>query len=205
MVLIYATTLTRVKSLLDIPTTATAANVTLTGMIAAVSAEIENFIGKPLSREARTEDYTIALHGRAIWLRATPVLTVASINVDPFWQWTGDAIETDRYKLTATTGQVYFLDQLIGGISDLAPEAVDAVRVVYTGGIATSTAELLTAAPDIALAADLQVAEDWRRRDNPATSRHGGPGGGSSWIDNHRFLPRVQELLLSHRRMVFDI
>lgn len=207
MTLIYATTLNRVKAVLNIPTTVSADNAVLTNMIAAVSAEMETFLDRPLSQEARTEDHTMRLHGRTLWLAAYPVVTVTSIKIDETWAWAGDALDATRYKVAATTGRVFFLDSLVSGIgaSDLDPEAVDAVRVVYTGGIAATTTSLLTVAPDIALAADLQVAEDWRRRDNPATSKRAGPGGGTNWIDAHRFLARVKDLLVRHRRMVQDI
>lgn len=207
MTLIYATTLARVKTMLGIPTTVSTYNAALTNVIAAVSSEFEKYLNRPLSQEARTEDYTLTLNGRSIWLLATPVVTVTSIKVDAGWSFSVSALDSTRYKVNEDTGRVYFLDNLVGGlgVSDLDPEAVDALRVVYTGGIASATASLLTVAPDIALAADIQVAEDWRRRDNPNTQKRGGPGGGTTWTEAHRLLPRVMDLLQPHRRMVQDL
>jgi len=204
MALIGATTLARVKDLLEIPTATTAADATLSTMILVVSSEIEEYIGRPLQVAARTEQYTMNMHGHSIWLRAYPVVTVASVKVDRYWQYTATAILSTRYNITAETGEVYFLDSLVGSfrVTSWDEKAQDAIQVVYTGGIGSTTAAVISAAPAISYACDVQVAEDWRRKNNPATERRGGPSGGTTWTGNHRFLPRVQDMLYPHKRLV---
>ena len=207
MALIGATTLARVKDLLEIPTTATAADATLSTMILVVSAEIEQYIGRPLQVTARTEQYTMNMHGHSIWLRAYPIVSVSSIKVDRYWQFTSSAIASTRYNISEDTGRVYFLDTLIGmyRVTGWDTDAEDSIQVVYTGGIGSTTAAVITAAPAIAYACDVQVAEDYRRKNNPAVERRGGPSGGTTWTDSHRFLPRVQEMLYPHKRLVHGV
>ena len=65
-----ATTIARVKALLDI--SSTAYDDVLTTMVAAASRRIEQFIDRPLRLAERTEEYPIRPRQRVLFLRAYP-------------------------------------------------------------------------------------------------------------------------------------
>ena len=198
MTILQLTTVARVKQVLTIPASNTADDATLSTYIIAVSGEVEDYLGRKLYQQARTEDHTIKLHQRSIWLEAYPIVTVTSINVDASWKWTGSAITSTAYNYNANTGEVRFSDAYATDREDF-----DAIRVVYTAGVGLAAGAVIASLPAIALAVDMQVAEDWRRKNDPAIERRGGQSGGATWTGFHRFLPRVQQLLAPHRRMVY--
>jgi len=192
----------RVKTLLGL--TGTTEDDFIDTLVSGVSAEIAKYIGRPISEESRTEQYTVLTNGRQIFLRATPILTVTSIIVDPFWQFTGTAVASTRYNIETDTGAVYFMDAIVGGfrVSGYESSVKNAIQVIYTGGLGASAGDVISNHPNIALAADIQIGEDFRRRNNPDTKQRGGPSGGRSWTDAHRFLPRVQQMLATEVRYI---
>ena len=74
-----ATTIARVKALLDI--SSTTHDAVLTTMVASVSKRIEHYMDRPLLAEARTETYNISPRQNKIFLRAYPVTAIASIKI----------------------------------------------------------------------------------------------------------------------------
>jgi hypothetical protein len=83
------------------------------------------------------------------------------------------------------------------GYPDTMPNIL---KVVYTGGMASSTANFITAYPDIAGAVDQQVAYLYHQRNNLGTSSVSGDAGSvSAGADS--WLPSVLDTLRRYRRL----
>lgn len=192
MTIIPATTVARVRLLLV--KSGAEDDVLLTSMIAAVTLDIEAFLGYPISKEVRTEEYTPDLNGHYVFLRVLPVDGITEVRVDTSWVFGSNSIvPADFYRLDREVGAVFFTSEL--------PEGFRTVRVTYLAGIATSTTDLINVAPDIAMAADLQVAEEWRRKNDPGSTGRQGPRGGHSWSGELRMLQIVKDRLTPRRRL----
>ena len=110
---------------------------------------------------------------------------------------TGDAEDSDYYTADATnSGLVYFDWRL-----DSGPKAV---KITYTGGMATTTATFMTGFPDLADAVAEQVAYAWRMRDAVGTIGREGKGGatkhagGETWALQYGDM--IPELVSAIRR-----
>lgn len=198
MALVEATTVARVKALLDIGSSVH--DTVIAALIASVSQRFEGFMGRLISAEARTEEHDWPDNRReTLFLRAYPVTAIASIKNDPAWDFAAaDALDATSYHLVADTGEVHMRYPLLPG-----PKAV---QVVYTGGLAANTAALIAAYPAIAFAADLQCAAVWRRRSSPQGSTAVVPLQGSlSQEAPLELIPEVVEALSPFRRLRFGV
>lgn len=194
MTLLDATTKARVKTLLNI--TNTEHDDLLDLMVTAVSKRIENFIDRPLMLEARTEEYHVQPRAGTLFLRAAPVSSIATVISDSLWDFAnGTTVSSDLYHVDSESGRLYMQ-------FDLQP-GHNAVQVVYTAGFATSTANLITDYPDIAMAADLQVVSQFRRRQAPQGSKRTSRGGSVEQESPLQFIPEVVETLAPYRRISF--
>ncbi len=198
-----ATTIARVKALLDI--TSSTHDAVLTTMVSSVSKRIENYIDRPLLAEARTETYNIRPRQNRVFLRAYPVTEIASIKIAVDWDYAAaTAVSSSDYHVTADTGCVHMqfnpITSYLGSNYEYAP---DAVQVVYTAGFATSTANLISAYPDIAMAADIQTVALWRRRDTPQGNSIGVGGSSISYEAPLDLVPDVLHALAPYRRLRF--
>jgi hypothetical protein len=198
-----ATTIARVKALLDI--SGTTYDTVLTTMVEAVSRRIENYIDRPLEQVARTEEYSIKPRQSVLFLRAYPTTAIASIKLALDWDYASEAaIESDDYHVDEDTGMVHFtFFPILNYRGDNLAAAPNVIQVIYTGGFATSTANLITSYPDIAYAADLQVVAMWRRRDSPQGQSQGIGGGSITYEGALRLVPDVIEALTPYRRLRF--
>lgn len=192
--MVNATTLARVKAQLG--DTGSANDALLGVLIASVSAEIEGALGYPLLQAERTEHYDLDQNDRIIFLRVVPVVSVAEVKVGPSsWDFTTlSALTADQDYRLGRDGQLWLELRTYSGF--------DKARVRYTAGLGTSDTAVVAAAPDLALAADIQVCEEWRRRNNPAQITVPGPKGAKTLDSPHRFLPRVEQLIARYRRLV---
>lgn len=190
-----ATTLARVKEYLG--DTGTANDALLNVLIPAVSREIEAHIGYVLTQAERTETYDLELNDEFIFLRVVPVVSVAEVKVGPsYWDFAGiSALTANQDYRLGPDGQLYLNVRVRGGFQK--------AQVKYTAGFGTTDAAVIAAAPELALAADMQVAEEWRRREDPQTISRPGPKGATALASPLVFLPRAHELLGRYRRMVF--
>lgn len=189
-----ATTLARVKAYLGGDPGNDALLATL---IEGVSREIESHIGYALTQAARTETYDLDQNDELIFLRVVPVVAVAEVKVGPsYWDFTSlSALTADQDYRLGPDGQLFLNVRAMSGFQK--------AQVQYTAGLGTTDAAVIAAAPDLALAADMQVAEEWRRRMDPSTVTRPGPKGPTVLASPLTFLPRVEELLARYRRMVF--
>lgn len=193
--MVNATTLTRVKDFMGATTTDAARDALLTSLIESVSREFEAYIGYPLASAARTEYHDLKLDTRILFLAVVPVASIAEVKVGPanwdFASLTALTADTD-YHLGAD-GQLYL---------NFRPGAIglQKAKVTYTAGLGASDEAVATAAPALAMAANEQVAEEWRRRSNPSTVSYPTPKGSKTLDAPHRMLPRVHELLAAFVR-----
>lgn len=196
------TTLARVKAHLGVPASevgtpeTTARDALLTTLADAVSRDFEAFLGYQVTQAARTERYDLEVNQRLIFLRVIPVVSIAEVKVGP-----------GNWDFAALTALVAEQDYRLGQAGELylnfAPQGgFQKAQVTYTAGLGTTDDGIATAAPELALAANIQVAEEWRRRSNPSTMSVPGPKGSKVLDAPHRLLPRVRELLSGKRRLL---
>lgn len=198
-----ATTIARVKALLDI--TSTTYDAVLTTMVAAASKRIENYLDRALEQTSRTEEYPIKPRQNVLFLRAYPITSITSIKLALDWDYASETpISSDDYKYDADTGMVHFtFYPILNYRGDNAAAAPNVMQVVYTGGFATSTANLISAFPDIAYAADIQTVAMWRRRDSPQGQSTSVGGGSIAYEGALKLVPDAIEALTPYRRLRF--
>lgn len=192
--MVNATTTARVKRLID--TTSTDHEEVLESIIAAVSAEIEDFIGYELELTQRVELHSIRGHDQVLFLRTIPVVSVDEVRIAGDWNFAGASAltaDTDYRAILGGVGEVRLLSTIAG---------VETAQVTYTAGFGATPTAVVAAAPKIAYAADLQCAEEFRRRREPATTSRTGPRGNRNLSPAHSLLPRVRELLQGHVRII---
>lgn len=187
------TTTARVKSLLS--NTASSSDAIINMIVSGVSVTIGNYLNRHAEKVARTEYYDVEPFQQMLQLRGFPVASspVAALTNDVNREFTGvTAIDAGDYYLNLARGSVEF-DQVA-----LVP-GPGVMKVVYTGGLASSTSALITAYPEIALAADLQAAWLYKRRDVLGTSGISGEGGSISFDNMVGLIPTVKEMLRPYR------
>lgn len=191
---VNATTLAKVKELLG--DAGTANDALLLSIIDSVSREFEGYVGYELEQKQRTEDYDLGLNDEIIFLRNVPVVSVAEVKVWPSnWDFaSATALTADRDYRLGPDGQLFLNIRVRAGFQK--------ARVTYTAGLGATDAAVIAAAPDLALAATIQVAEEWRRRRDPSTISVPTPKGAKQLASPHRLLERARELLSWRRRIV---
>ena len=206
MALLDATTKARVKGLLEI--TGTSQDAVLDNLITIVSQRIEDFIDRPIHATSRTEEYSIKPRQTVIFLRAYPLVAqsyIASVKIAMNWDFTSaTAVTSTDYHVDLDTGMLNFnfipITNYFGNNMRVAPNVI---QVVYTGGIATSTANVIANYPAIASACEQQVIAMWRRRDQPMQKTTKIGDYGATVEGPLRFLPDVVEALMPYRRQRF--
>ena len=201
-----ATTKERVKDLLEI--SSTTHDTVLDRLIAVVSQRIEDYLDRPLESKARTEEYDIKPRQRVVFLRAYPLTAqnqITEIKIATDWKFdTVSAVSSDDYHVDLANGAVHLnFYPILRYLNSNTETAPGAVRVAYTGGFATSTANLISNYPAIASAAETQVIAMWRRRDEPMVKTIDVGEYSSTKEGPVRFLPDVVEALTPYRRMRF--
>ena len=210
-----ATTLARVKTLLDL--SGTTQDAVLSQLIAGTSARMEKFMDRPLHYTARTEEYDLKARQKVVFLRAYPLANqaaITSVKIASNWDFAAaTAVDSSDYHVDTDSGALHFnYSPVTRYLNDNMGTAYNAVQVVYSGGFAVEDGGALTtflaAFPDVAFACETQVVAEWRRRDDPGaqstkTSSYGksnfeAPVGGSM-----RLLPDVVDILTPYRRMRF--
>ncbi|MEK9736618.1 MAG: hypothetical protein VW239_04780 [Candidatus Nanopelagicales bacterium] len=196
--MVNATTLARVKAHLG--DTGSANDTLLTSFIESVSREFEAHIGYPLLQAERTEWHNVNVGDRALFLSVLPIVSVAAVKISPtYWDFASlSALTADQdYRVDLECGIVHLNVTPLSGFQK--------AEVRYTAGLGATDAAVVTAAGDMALAADIQVAEEWRRRFDPATISIPGPKGSKQLDAPHRLLPRVRELLGRYQRILVGV
>lgn len=196
------TTTTRVATLVNAAGTAPAAfNSTVGQLITNVSAAVESYLDRyAQSGVSRTEYLAVAAGQQVFRLRAYPVVSMSGVYFD-LDQTFATALDSTEY-LSPVYSDMGMLTmryplRLVDGYPDTMPNVL---KVVYTGGMASSTANFITAYPDIAGAVDQQVAFLWHQRNNLGTASVSGDAGSvSAGADS--WLPSVMDVLRRYRRL----
>lgn len=168
----------------------------LSALITQYSADAEAILDREVLAAEQTEYFTIAARQRVFALQAWPVSVVTSIYHDTSREWTSGEIDSDNYYLELAEGLLTIDGTL------LCPGA-GVLRVIYTGGMATDTAALIAAYPDIAGALDAQVTAHYQRRKQLGAVAMSAGQGSVSHDGPLKWLPTVLAALRRHRRITF--
>lgn len=197
--MVVASTVARVKRLIPIDAAETSKDTLLADMLAAVSREFERHIGYDFERMARTELHSARPGDEVIFLRVIPVVSIASVKIadDQDFAAATPLVVGSEYRLRGDPSEgLLWIDP------SLLQTGVDTVQVVYTAGLGATTNDIISAAPDLAHALDLQTAEEYRRSTSPSTQTRPGPRGPRTFSSQHGMLARVEELLTPYRRIL---
>lgn len=193
--MVNLTTQARVKEHLGGMASAPAATLAIIDqLIVAASASFERYLRRRVLEAAFTE-VIYAREGKRVYaLNAYPVVSVTSLKFATQNVFTASTA-------IATTG--YSVD-LEGGFVRFQPYSAPFfgagyLEVIGVGGMGTDTADFIVNFPDIAQAADEQIAYAYMRRTNP-----GGnitfTGGATQHTSEHDYLKGVMRTLEKHRR-----
>lgn len=191
------TTTARVQRLLESGGASVGQHATLLGdLIPAVSARIEEYLGRGAETTSRTEYFDTEPTLFRVVLHAYPVSSVAQVRYDTLRVYDSSAeVASSEYAVDTDRGFISF--DRYGFVV-----AARGLKVVYTGGMAATTDAFVAAFPAIAHACDLQVASLIQRRlALGATSVNAG-GGSKAWVGGYDLLPEVKAILDLYRRMV---
>jgi hypothetical protein len=201
------TTSTRVKEALGIA--GSGSDTTIAQMVTAVSNEVERLMDRHAQTTARTEVYQMRATKRLVLLKGYPVDTGAAFTVKV--SQNGDFTTADtldqytEYTLDATRGEIRFL----GGYEPLRdsdsgkPIAPIYVQVTYTGGMATTANNFITAFPEISQAVDMQIVHQFKRRSTPGQTSTEMGDSSASYQAEVGLIKITTEAARRHRRMVW--
>lgn len=160
----------------------------LTMLIEQVSARIETFLNRKLKKQERTEYFD---SGPEVFsLSAPPVDTSATLTV----KLNDDAMtKGDDFYLHPDEGVIEF----VTGTGVAWPRDLE---VTYTGGYAEDENGILQVPDDLKRACLLQVAFDFRRREDIGLAAVSLPDGSVSTLRPAELLPEVKEILKAYRR-----
>lgn len=165
-------------------------------LITDYSAAFEQYLGRWSLSSTHTEYLDVEPGQRAFTLHAYPNVSVTSVYNDTDRAWTSGLVDSSDYVVSDRDGHLIF-DRW----SFLMP-GYQVLRVIYTGGISTGAAGFVTAVPDLAHAADIQIAYHVQRRKTLGASGQGMPNQSMSWQGPLDFLPTVRAALDRRRRVV---
>jgi hypothetical protein len=189
------TTTARVKTLRGITT---ATDDTLIGMlVTAISAQVEDFLDRHAEATARTVYFDVRDEQFVFSLKGYPVSAVASVYNDSDWDFAStDLVDSDYYTVLGTDGLLRFDPAYI------LIRGPRALKVTYTGGMATSVTNFYAAYPQIELAAQMQTLFVYDRRKFLADTTSAVSGSSVSF-QTPDLLPEVRRLLMPHRRVSY--
>lgn len=190
------TTLERVRVLLEQRGAYTENDAVIDNLIQSVSLSIERYCNRPFLIASKTEYFDVRTDQFNYQLEAFPVSSLTSVKNSGTRDWTVDAkVEGTDFVLDTDTG---ILRQLTGFTTGL-----DALQVVYMGGLAADTAAVLSDYPDLADACEKQITEEFRRRDGLGRTGVSVEGSSVTTQSAVRLLDTVVQRLAPYRRPVF--
>lgn len=189
------TTVARVKAILEI---SGAQHDTVLGqLVTGVSAAIERFLNRRAKEQAYTEQYDVIPGQQRLFLRAYPVAAApAAIFANDISRTFGGSavIPATNYYLDLERGIVEFDRQpLVYGPG--------VVQAIYTGGMGTDENDFVINFPDVAQAAEAQIAYLWQRRGMKGVATLSS-GGASISLETPtiELQPGVRAMIQRHRR-----
>jgi len=162
-------------------------------MILGMSKRFEQFLGRGISL-ANRQDYIDVMPGqKTFYLWSWPVSTFEDVRHDHEWNFGATtALDTDLFTMLGRDG-ILQIERF-----PLVP-GKRVLRVDYTGGMGTDTANFILNYPDLAEAADMQIAFEFRARVDIGTLSISDAGGSVTNRDLN-LLPAVKDRLTRHRR-----
>jgi hypothetical protein len=161
----------------------------LSTIITDVSARMEAYMRRSVAKQTYTKTYPIGRLATQFRLDAFPVESITYIRYGDH----PDNIDDAAYNLDATS---YVLEDELTGLIRLhietplnTPRRPGYATVQWVGGMAEDVADLILLFPQIARAADMQVAYEFKRRHTPGgnvQTEGGSTGfdGEMDWLDN---------------------
>lgn len=150
------TTLANVKQLLSIEPSNTGDDVRINSFVLAVSAAVEKHLMRFIETVERTQYFDVERSSKEFYLEAYPISAIAVYN--DYARGFTSAISADNYSIRGGNGRLVIDKQTL-------EEGYDALKVVYTGGLASSQSALQSAYPDIEMAARIQCALWYKSKD----------------------------------------
>lgn len=171
----------------------------LSAVVVGVSGAAERYLGRLVLRQSRTEYHDVEAGQTMFRLRAFPVTALTNAWFD---------IEQD-FATALTAGTDYFdptLDE--SGLFETryplsSSRCPKALKVTYTGGMATDTDSFIAAYPDISHAVAVQCAHEWQRRGALGVSSINYPDGTTASMTPERWIPSVKQVLDWYRATRF--
>ncbi len=179
----------------------------LKAQITALSLAFESELGRYLEQTSRTTYCDVYEGDHVFYVKGYPISTAPTCYEDSSRAFSGSAVSSDDYDVTQAalnSGKIEFDYQISTGPS--------ALKIVYTGGLATTTAGLLTSYPDLVMAADKQL---WFWHTHKGMLGLDGEGGGQigggarkevmvmTWWQAHGgLLPEVQNAIQKYKSWV---
>jgi hypothetical protein len=189
------TTLAKVKALLEL--TETDWDALITELVGAVSERCASYCNRDFESKSRVEYHDG--NGQYLYLKALPVVSIASVHGSDTWEWgTDNLIPAADYQLMEAGMLAYRY-----GAWPYGPQAL---KVTYTGGYDAlfegdgSPPEGYNPPPDdLEMAARTQVAYDFRRRKDIGLESVSFPDGSIQKVNSGEFLPSVKSVLNRYR------
>lgn len=200
------TTKARVKVLLGIGAADTSQDSFIDQLITATSGRFDAEMRRHSTQTARTEVYPVKFTRRLVTLKGAPVpsggaLTVKISDTTDFTTAV-TLVKDDDFIIEHDAGVLRLMTQgtpFTAG-STGRPIAPYYIQVTYTGGFATSTANLIAGWPDLAEACDLQVAYLYKRRVSPGGNVSVGDSS-TQYTKDYGLLDEVREALNKYKRI----
>jgi hypothetical protein len=200
------TTRARVKTLLGIANADVSQDSLIDQLITSVSERFDAEMRRHSLQTSRVEVYPIKLSRRLVTLKGAPVngavtFTIKLNDTTDFTTAT-TLVRNDDYVLEDTAGVVRLVSQgtpFTAG-SMARPILPYYIQITYTGGLATTTANLISSYPDLAQACDLQVAYLHRRRTSPGGDVKVGDSY-TSYTKDYGILDEVRSTLNKYKRL----
>lgn len=203
------TTLARVRRMAGFADNDQTQDSWLSSLITSVSFEMESELRCFAKAEEHTEILPLWYPAKILSLRGSPVLdtpapVVKAADDRDFVTSPSTLVRGQDFILENDTGLVRFVIDIRGWVGPSGQTVGPTyIQIVYTGGLASTTALLMSTYPDLAAAADLQIAYQFKRRNSPAGNMVAGPNS-TSYTGAYDWLPSVKRTIeLRKRRGIY--
>lgn len=182
------TTRDNIKDLIGV--TSSDDNIIIASIALAVSAAIESYLMRKIELVERTEYYDVNDGQTMFFVNAYPITTIAIYN--DYARTFSTAISSDNYSILGNSGRIVVDKQSL-------TSGYNALKVVYTGGLAASQSALQSSYPDIEMAARIQGGLWYNARKRLGLSSESIQGGGQTTYKKLTLDPTVKESLETYR------
>lgn len=189
-------TLPYLKQLIGKKESDTTDDALLQNLIEAVSKQAERYLNRVVQTAQQTEYFDVADGDTVFQLASYPITTINGTGEgvwnDATWDF-ATATSSDSYRVNTATGLLYFLVSPYRGLQ--------ALKVIYTGGMATTTEKLAVNYPDLAQAIARQTAYLFNTRHQIGAVAVNVGESSVSWAGDVVWLEGVKAVLDTHRRL----